>query len=266
MNERNERHDPNLLDRAIQAMRAAPTPDGPPPDVVASTLEALNATTISPDIVWLHERRKIMFRIYYWTGAAAALVAIVAGTIWLMDRNASIGLAQVVDNVQRAKSVSFVLKQKLGKQPELESKMFIQGDFFRYELKGPPPMGTMLITILNGSERKGLQLDVSRKIAKKIDLEGRVPAAELREPIERLRNLKANAKDNVVQLGDEELNGFKCQVYQIKGRVKEATLLVPDEFKLWVDAKTGWPVRIQAVDARNVPDLRSVQMGRTAGR
>src|SRR4029077_11276391 len=119
-------------------------------------------------------------------------------------------------------------------QPEMETKMFIQGDFFRYELNGPPPMGTMLITILNGNERKGLQLDVSRKIATKIDLEGRVPAEDLRDPIERLRHLKANAKDNVVELGDEELNGRKCQVYQVKRRVKEATLLVPDEFKLWV--------------------------------
>lgn len=192
-----------------------------------------------------------MFRILrYSTGAAAALVTVVAGTIWLMDRNASIGLAQVVDNVQRAKSVSFVLKQKLGNQPELESRMFLQGEFFRYELNGPPPMGTMLITIVNGNERKGLQLDVSRKIATKIDLEGRVPAEDLREPIERLRNLKANAKENVVRLGDEELNGRKCQVYQVKGRIKEEPLLVPDEFKLWVDAKTGWPVRIQAADAR----------------
>ena len=59
-----------------------------------------------------------MFRILrYSTGAAAALVAVVAGTIWLMDRNASVSFAQVVNNVQQAKSVSFVVKQKLGNQP-----------------------------------------------------------------------------------------------------------------------------------------------------
>jgi outer membrane lipoprotein-sorting protein len=251
MSERNERHDPTILDRATQAMRAVPTPAGPPADVVARALEALNAASISPDIVRLRERRKLMFRILrYSTGAVAGLLAIVAGTIWLMDRNASVSFAQVVDNVQKAKSVSFVLKQKLGGQPELESRMFIQGDFFRYELDGPPPMGTMLIMIVNGNERKGLQLDVARKIATKIDLEGRVPAEELREPIERLRNLKANANDNVTALGDEELNGRKCQVYQVKGRIKEASRFVPDEFKLWVDAKSGWPVRIQAADAQ----------------
>jgi outer membrane lipoprotein-sorting protein len=250
MNADNERHDPKLLDQATRALRAAPTSAGPPPHVVASTLEALNVALLSPDTVRPRERRKIMFRIGYSMGAAAVLVTIVAGTVWLMDRNASIGLAQVVDNVQRAKSVSFVLKQKLGNQPELESRMFIKGEFFRYELNGPPPMGTMLIMIVNGNERKGLQLDVARKIATEIDLEGRVPAEELRDPIDRLRHLKANAKDNVVQLGDEELNGRKCQVYQVKGRIKEAPLLVPDEFKLWVDAETGWPLQIQAADAR----------------
>jgi len=192
-----------------------------------------------------------MFRILrYSTGAVAALVAVVAGIVWIMDHNASISFAQVVNNVQKARSVSFVLKQKLGNQPEFESRMFIQGDFFRHELSGPPPIGIMLITIVNGNERKGLHLDVSRKIATKIDLEGRVPADDLREPIERLRNLKANAKDNVTALGDEELDGRKCQVYQVKGRIKEASPLVPDEFKLWVDAKSGWPVRIHAADVQ----------------
>jgi outer membrane lipoprotein-sorting protein len=248
MSERNERHDPKVVHRAIEALRVAPTPAGPPADIVASTIEALNSATLSPDTVRLRERRKIMFRIGYSTGAAAALVAIVVSTVWLMDRNASIGLAQVIDNVQRAKSVTFVLKQKLGSQPELESRMFIKGEFFRYELNGPPPMGTMLIMIVNGNERTGLQVDVARKIATEIDLQGQVPAEELRDPIDRLRHLKANAKDNVVQLADEELDGRKCQVYQVKGRLKEASLLVPDEFKLWVDAKTGWPVRIQATD------------------
>jgi outer membrane lipoprotein-sorting protein len=250
MSERNERHDPSMLERATEAMRAAPIPPGPPPGVVAATLETLNAATVSPDIIRLRERRKTLFRIVRYSGVAAAVLAILAGALWLIDRNASVSLAQVVDNVQQAKSVSFVLKQKLGNQPELESRMFIKGDFLRYELNGPAPLGTMLIMIVNTNERAGLQLDVTRKIATKIDLEGRIPAEELRDPIERLRNLKANNKDNVVRLGEEELDGRKCQVYQIKGRGKEATLLVPGEFKLWVDAKSGWPVRIQAADAK----------------
>ena len=37
----------------------------------------------------------------------------------------------MVENVKKAKSVSFVLKQKLGNQPELKSKMLIQGNLLR---------------------------------------------------------------------------------------------------------------------------------------
>ena len=44
--------------------------------------------------------------------------AVLAGTLGILDRNASIGFAQVVERVRKAKSVRFVLKQKLGAQPE----------------------------------------------------------------------------------------------------------------------------------------------------
>jgi outer membrane lipoprotein-sorting protein len=250
MTERNERPELDVLDQAVAGLRNVHVPDGPTAQLRASTVEALHALTSPPDTIRLPTRRKLMFRIIRYGAVAAAVVLIaLAGVLALIDRHASRGFAQVVDNVNKAKSVSFVVKQKIGDQPELESRVFIQGDMFRYEIFGPPPLeGALLIMIVDGSQRKGLQLDTHRKIATRLDLEGRVPAEQLQEPIEHLRNLKKDSKDNVVQLGTEDLDGRKCQVYQVKGVTK--AFMVPDEFKLWVDAKTGWPVKIHAEDAK----------------
>jgi outer membrane lipoprotein-sorting protein len=250
MTERDHRPEFDVLSEAIAALRDARVPDGPSAQLRAATVEALKNLTSPPDLVPHQTRRKLMFRIIRYGAAAAAVVLVaLAGVLGLIDRNATRGFAQVVDNVNKAKSVRFVLRQKIGNQPEMESRMFIQGDMFRHEIFGPPPMeGALLIMIVDGGQRRGLQLDTHRKIATKLDLEGRVPAEELQEPIERLRNLKKDIKDNVVQLGAEELDGRKCQVYQVKGRTK--AFMVPDQFKLWVDAKTGWPVKIHAEDAK----------------
>jgi outer membrane lipoprotein-sorting protein len=243
MSERNEQYRIDLLDLATEALRNAPVLDRLPPGLSASTIEALQASDMPTGFIRIFNRRKLMFRMLRYSVAAAALVLVaLAGALALLHGTNSLTFAQVVENINKAKTVSFVVKQKLGNQPELEFKMAMQGDMIRYELPD------VLVMIIDTNQRKGLQLDVGRKVASKIDLEGRVPAEELADPIQRLRNLKENIKDQVDELADEELGGHKCKVYQVKGLVKDAGFLVPDKSKLWVDAKTGLPAKIHAAD------------------
>jgi len=243
MSDRQDRHELDVLDRATTALQDAQIPEGPPPRLVASTVEALQASDTPPVILRFQERHKRMFRILRYSGAAAAiLLAVLAGAFWLLDRSAPFSFAQVVENVKKAKTVSFVVKQKFGDQPELEIKMSLQGSLLRYDLQG------MLTILYDTNARTGLQLDVHRKIATTIDLEG-TELQRFKEPIKRLRNLKDDIKDHVEQLGDETLDGQKCHVYQVKGHLaKAAAILVPDQFKLWVDAKTALPVKIESKD------------------
>jgi outer membrane lipoprotein-sorting protein len=242
MSERNDQQRPDLLGQAIEALRRAPVPDRLPPGLSASTIRALQEATKPPVIVRLSERRHFMFRMVRYATAAAAMVLVaLAGVLALLHSTHSLTFAQVVENVKKAKTVTFVVKQKLGSQPELECKMAMEGDMIRIELSN------LLITIVNTNQRKGLELDVGRKVASKIDMEGRVPAEKFADPIQRLRNLKEEIKDHVNELGEEELDGRKCQVYEVTGPVKDAGLL-PEKFKLWVDAKTGLPVKIHAAD------------------
>jgi outer membrane lipoprotein-sorting protein len=240
MNDRMGRNERDVLDRATAALRDARISDGPSLQLTASTVEALQTSNPAPSVIRRIQRRKLMFRVARYGAAAAAVILVVmAGAFWLLDRTASTTFADMVENVKRAKSVSFVAHQKFA--IELETKVFIQGNLIRCEI----PDALVLIADLN--QRKVLELDPYRKVARWIDKKDRPDIEELKDPIEQLRNLKEDAKDHAKSLGDEEVGGRKCHVYQIKGLAK-SSWIGGDQFTLWVDVKTGLPVKIHADD------------------
>ena len=62
MSERNHQPTSDVLERALAALRATESFGGPPPHVVASTIEALENLDQTPDIVrFSSKRRKRMF-------------------------------------------------------------------------------------------------------------------------------------------------------------------------------------------------------------
>src|ERR1700735_2300228 len=98
----------DYLDQALAALRDAPVPEGPSPQLMASTVEALQEMT-GPPTVRINPRRQLMFRIlrYGGVGAAAACLAVVAGWLFLIDRTAGPAFGDVIQNVKKAKSVTF---------------------------------------------------------------------------------------------------------------------------------------------------------------
>jgi hypothetical protein len=245
----------DLLEQATAALRDSAPPNGPSPSLVESTIVALKSLEEAPVVVMRPEARNSRSRFIRYSGLAAAVaIVILAGFIWLIDRTATLTFAQVVENIRNARSVNFVTTTKprskprtygFGGRSELEAKTAIQGDRVRYELPGA-------VIIFDTKERKALELHSVDKVAEKGGFYGpeeKLPADVFQNPVERLRNLKDEIKDNVEQFVDETIDGRKCQVYQIKNRLKSpVTWLVPDRFKLWVDVKTGLPVRIEATD------------------
>ena len=73
-----------------------------------------------------------------------------------------------------------------------------EADFMRQEIGDGA-----IVLILDTSQRKGLELHAHRKVAKKVDLAGRVPAEELKDAVDQLRNLKNQKNATVVKLADE---------------------------------------------------------------
>jgi hypothetical protein len=246
----------DLLEQATAALREFVSADVPPAALVAETIAALESRETAPADVTRPRVSTSPYRlIRYSIVAMAAAAVVLAAFLWLIDRTASLTFAQVIENVRNAKAVRFVMTMKLGEHPrahsdggpsELKETIAIQGERVRVEIPG----GAIIVDMKAG---KGIELNTIEKIAEKYDINSngkeKQPPEVAQNLVERMRNLKDEIKGNVDQLADEEIDGRKCRVYRVKSLPKDAAnLLVPDQFKLWVDAKTGLPVRIEADD------------------
>jgi len=264
MIDRDDRRPGDVLDRATEALRDAPVPDGPPPQLGASTVEALKSSKTPPDVVRREQRRKLMSRIarYGAAVAAAALLVVLVGYFWFTDRGAGFAFADVIENVRKAESVSFVLKQKLGGQPVITARMYIQGQGFRMDMVGVEGVNqeaaeklkkfpALVSFIADVTKKEQLQLDHVRKTATRAKVDDRA-ASEFTKanPVEQFRKIK---QEDAESIGQEQRGGRTLQVYRltaidlmgIKGKTDQAG----DEMKIWVDQQTGLPVRIRIAGA-----------------
>jgi hypothetical protein len=251
MTEPNRQPTSDPLEEVVKAWRDDPVPEGPPAHLVASTIEALQTATTSPEV--LRRRRDVMIRIarYGSMATAAAVFLALGASFFLMDHQAGLAFADVIANVKKARAVNFVCIQKLPPQPTLQTQWFLQGDAMRMEIPGiqesfraKEPI--VLAEVFNLKEKRALQLDFVRKIARPIEITEEI-AKRFLNPIEQLRRLKSRDAERIP---DEKLNGRTMQVYRLKkldffgskGKVNEG-----ESFKVWVDPTTGLPARIVIV-------------------
>ena len=190
----------------------------------------------------------------YGTFATAAAVLLALGVSFL--RPTPLAFGQVVDNIKKAKSVSFVTKMPTilrgSERGVLQQKFYIQGEHYRMEIPSaqegadiPPDVPSVMLAIIADSkQKKSLQLDFVRKTAQTIELnDKRWQQIARANPIEELRKLK---NDDAERTGEEEIDGRKTQVYRLKkADFIEMRLGEGDTAKLWVDPKSGLPVRIR---------------------
>ena len=239
----------------------------------APTVEAAASPATTPDTVRLRERKRTMFRIarYSSIAAAAAVVGVVAGYFLLVHSTASVTFAQVIENVTKAESISFVFRQKLGSQPAMVSRMWMQQDKTRMDLvgvemsadlTGPQADGVrklrelgeggnlpVLLTLIADTARGELiELDHFRKTAVKskrmyIRAEAGIP----QNLVEQFRNVKG---DDAELVGEEQRDGRTVLVYRLTKLDLPSFMARKEpgdqmEMTVWVDAETGLPVRIR---------------------
>ena len=250
MSDMNTEPAPDPLNEALKVLRDQPVP--PLPTLLeASTVEALQTNSLAPEVLRLRQRRQLMFRIArYGSLATAALVLIILGASFLlMDRNAGFAFGQVVQKVKDAKSVNFRCKQKIkSDSPTLVQRWFMQGNGVRMEMPGKQESfqvdePIIMALIGNLKQKRAIQLDFREKVAKLISIEDNVTKS-FANPIDQLRTLK---DQDAKREADEDLEGHKTHVYSLKridifgGNGKTGA---GDSFRLWVNPKTGLPVRI----------------------
>jgi outer membrane lipoprotein-sorting protein len=254
----------DVLDRALEALRAAPIQEGPSPELAASTVEALQSMT-GPATVRLDQKRTTMTLLILRNGvfaAAAVFLVYVASWLFLMDCAAAPAFADVIQKLQDAKSVAYVTEMPTiiegTKHGVLRQQFYIQGDALRMELPsvqegatvpaGAPPL--LMAIIWDAKQRKVLQLDFVGKTAKTIIADEKMwneMAGSIFDPIKQLCRLK---DEDAQRLDDEVLDGAKTQVYRLrKTDLFMGMKLGKDETaKLWVDATSGLPVRLAIGD------------------
>lgn len=220
------------LDRAIEALRAAPVPPGPPAELVAATVAAV-AVRAKP----LHaERRRRIMRIagYGTAGTLAAGMLVAAGVLWVAAGSAQ-ALEEALRKATEAKSVRVRMTVgSPGKSSEAET-ILRRGDVVRIERSSP------VVYILNVKTREGLELDTGTKTGARMKLtesEARVMDGML-TPLSDLTARFAKADGLTVKaLGAEAASGIA--MYEVVAKGPPGLT-----WRVWVDPGTNLPARIE---------------------
>jgi outer membrane lipoprotein-sorting protein len=219
------------LDRAAAALRDTPVPPGPPPDLTAATLAALAAADAT-----LATRRRRM-KLVRAVGATAALAAAVTLAVVLGTGSPASALQAAVEKAKNAKSVKFV-SVLVVKHPEMEPQtttVYWQGSKVRFEAAGH-------VRVADYAANRGVFLYPDEKYA------WRLKNVEKMEPplaqYTRFVNTRG-ARD-----GTDEIGGVKADRYRLRLERKED----PQDYRLWVDPRTGWPVKLEATGTVLLPD------------
>jgi outer membrane lipoprotein-sorting protein len=233
VSEQNSRPTPDSLDEATGALREAPIPTGPPPELTAATVAAMKnrlAGSVPVEQVRRERRRRIMRYAGFTT--AAAVVLGTAAFLWL-GGNRAVALDKVLEKVKQAESVTFVEKQKLGDQPELEMTYSIRGPLVRVEAAGT-------VFVLDTKGKTGLMLISGAKAYVKIDKDSpsKIHGPAGKSPIDDLLALKDRKAESTVE---EKLDGKTVQKLTIKGDPKADP---PGDWVIWVDPKMELPVKM----------------------
>lgn len=175
--------------------------------------------------------------------AAAVMMCVTIGVVLSNFRGGGAGvvLADVIQCVVQAKSVTFVMKEQIIGKTSKEFRCWMQGDGLRIE-------GTDNSTLIENGAGAVL-LDRKSKQAARVPTSTEERKDPVPSPIEQLRLAKS---DNATFVGKEVIDGSQTSKFQMP--VKDASLFHNAEqygfgaelqLTVWVDVETKLPVRIE---------------------
>ena len=233
MSDQNSKPTPDPLDQAAGALREAPIPAGPPPELTAATVAAIHnrlAGAVPVEQVRRERRRRIM-RYASFTTAAAVILG-TAGVLWFGGSSAA-AFQKAIEKARRAESVGYTQRLAVEGIPEQVEIARIRGEEFRIE----DGDGTRA-RIANLRTRKAVFLDADRRLAQFVDL----PAGR-EAPPGLLESLNKLAGQDGEKVGDEDVAGTRATKFKLK---REEPKGGAEEWFVWIDPKTGWPVKMQS--------------------
>ena len=240
MTHREDQQAMDAVERAGRALRDVRVPPGPSPTIVASTVEALRALDISPELARRNTRRELMFRIGRYSGvAAAACLVVVGGWFLFSGPGTSVSFAQVVEKIREAKSFSYeVVNEPLGTTRSPGWEKSVTKVFFKEPglLREERARGDVMIQ--NIAAGKTLRYDPSTKTATLYPFKAQPPWLAFRKFF---LNKDRQWGDGAEQrLGEREVDGTKAQGFALRENENST-------WNIWADGKTGKLLRLEHV-------------------
>lgn len=243
----NLNHRPDVLDDATGALRDTPIPDGPPAELLAAAVAAIDHRLAGAVPAGPSRRKRIMRYVGYTTATATAVViATLAGILWLGGNSAAARVQKALDNAAKAKSVRLVWTREFEGKTTLLMTVHIQDGRSRWEGRNRDQDTTLLIDIPG---RQGLNLNHIDKTAKREALTGdRLTDARTQHEVffNPLGVLRDTKDMTVKELDGEKIDGRPMKVFMLShpGNDEQGAMTAV----LWIDQKTDLPARLKLLD------------------
>jgi hypothetical protein len=223
------------LETAVKTTLAEPVPEDALQRVKVRAKQLAAAGTSPSPAPDSRKRKWNAVRSIIWgLTAAAAILAVIAGALSLLDYSGGRAFAQMIEKVKAISSVRFNVVTQFGWGPETKGVMYLEGNRLRQELANG-----ILIEVCDMDRKQALFLDTHSKTAQTVDVNAKL-ASEFDNPIEQLRH--AQSKD-AAQIGEEILNGHRTRVYRLR-KVDLLGIKGDAEMLVWVDVASELPAKI----------------------
>ena len=221
----------DLLERSLAEMRQQALSDGPPDQLVASTLAALHsAEGDEPAMLKLQPQGNKTMRFLMKLAAVIALVSGVAAMVFIANRTNQVVLGDVVKKIREAHtmSCSATIESPMNPQQPITMKMYInEAGRMRIET------GEGMVQVFDHANGKILMLSINSKQAT-LATTGAGRGESAGNWIGAIKSLDTK---NAKSLGEKEIDGQKAKGFLVN---KEGR-----QFTFWADPETGAPVTIE---------------------
>lgn len=257
-NHENFHHD-ELLERAVEAVLRDPIHDELPPDRVAQLAGLVRQAAEQPHPITLIERITYFLGICRWimrhpvSRAAAAVIFVLAlggVALWFHTAGATLTFADFVRTIVDAKTVKYKMTAETEGQPPLTSVgMVLLPNRMRDESRQKLPDGFEMrqVTITDYQKGKSIILNPEQKTAFVTTYINMPKDMASKSWFAKVRSLLLNARDKPEvkrePLGEKKIDGHKAIGYRLSGHgVSDIPGMV---MSLWGDPKTGLPIRAE---------------------
>jgi len=243
-------HHDDLLDRAVDAVLSDPIPDDLPPDRVAQLAAVVRQAADRPYPITIITRIRNMRVSTRIAVAATVLVAVFGLMSWLLPGGVSVAFADVAEALTKVHSATWK-STTVEKVKEPQNKTYTTNKIEMYlaplheRTETTFSGGGKLILIFDGQKNRGIYLDsvskTGRILAPVVDPKDPPPANPPCSTFHSLQKLVMDAKSGkfgkVDRLGAKTIDGRPAEGFRIQQGSTET--------KIWADAKTMLPVRLE---------------------